>query len=133
MSFQGRVGCFDADRGNELWNRKLSSDQGLAISGKNLYVSDANGVVHAMARNTGSTIWKNKQLLRRQTSRPLALGNVVVVGDYEGYVHALSVEDGHFVARIETDDSPILSAPLAMNGGLLVLTHDGGLYSIALR
>ena len=133
VSFQGRVGCFDAVQGNELWNRKLSSEQGLAISGKNLYVSDAQGVVHAMDKTSGATIWKNDQLLRRQTSRPLALDSFVIVGDFEGYLHALSSDDGRMVARIDTDGSPIPSAPQKMDGGLLVETRDGGLYSISIH
>jgi outer membrane protein assembly factor BamB len=133
VSFQGRVGCFDATQGSELWNRELSSDKGLAILHKNLYVSDAQGVVHAMDKNSGTTIWKNSQLLRRQTSRPLALGDFVVVGDFEGYLHALSSDDGRMMARIDTDGSPILSAPLEMDGGLLVQTRDGGLYSVSIH
>ena len=133
VSFQGRVGCFDAAQGNELWSRKLSSDMGLAITYRNLYVSDAQGVVHAMDKNTGTTIWKNEQLLRRGTSRPLVLGDFVIVGDFEGYLHALSSSDGHLMARIDTDDSPILTAPLEMDDGLLVQTRDGGLYSVSIH
>ena len=133
VSFQGNVGCFDAAQGNELWNRKLSSDKGLTIASRSLYVSDAQGVVHAMDKNTGATIWKNDQLLRRGTSRPLVLGDFVIVGDFEGYLHALSSGDGHMMARIDTDNSPILSAPLEMDDGLLVQTRDGGLYSVSIH
>lgn len=133
VSFQGRVGCFDAAQGNELWNRKLSSEMGLAISGRNLYVSDADGVVHAMDKTSGTTVWKNDQLLRRQTSRPLALDSFVIVGDFEGYLHALSSDDGRMMARIDTDGSSIPSAPQEMDDGLLVETRDGGLYSISIQ
>ena len=133
VSFQGRVGCFDAAQGNELWNRKLSSDMGLSVSYKNLYVSDAEGVVHALDRNTGASVWQNGQLLRRETSRPLVLGNFVIVGDFKGYLHALSSGDGHLVARIDTDGSAILSAPQQMDDGLLVQTRDGGLYSLSIN
>jgi outer membrane protein assembly factor BamB len=133
VSFQGRVGCFDAAQGNELWNRKLSSDMGLAVTYRNLYVSDAKGIVHAMEKNTGATIWKNDQLRLRGTSGPLALGDYVIVGDFEGYLHAMSSGDGHLVARIDTDGSPILTAPLEMDDGLLVQTQDGGLYSVSIQ
>lgn len=133
VSFQGRVGCFDWLRGNALWNRELSSDQGLTILGKNLYVTDAQGEVQAMDKSNGSSLWKNSQLLLRKTSGPAALDNFVVVGDYEGYLHALNADDGAMMARIDTDGSPIPSAPLEMDGGLLVQTQDGGLYSISIH
>jgi outer membrane protein assembly factor BamB len=133
VSFQGRIGCFDALQGNALWNRDLSSDQGLTIQHKSLYVSDADGVVQALDKSSGSSLWKNSQLLRRQTSAPVALGNFVVVGDFEGYLHALNSDDGALMARIDTDGKPIVSAPLEMDDGLLVQTQDGGLYSVSLH
>lgn len=133
VSFQGRIGCFDMAQGNPLWNRALSSDQGLTVLHKYIYVTDAQGDVLAMDKTNGSSLWKNDQLLWRQTSAPFALGDFVVVGDFEGYLHALSTSDGAMMARIDTDGSPVVSAPIGLDGGLLVQTHDGGLYSVAIH
>jgi outer membrane protein assembly factor BamB len=133
VSFQGRLGCFDALQGNALWNRELSSDQGLTIQHKSLYMTDAQGEVEALDKSSGSSLWKNSQLLRRQTSAPVALGNFVVVGDFEGYLHALNSANGALMARIDTDGKPIVSAPLEMDDGLLVQTQGGDLYSVSLH
>ena len=35
----------------------------------------------------------------RELSAPAVVGNSVVVGDYDGFVHWLSNDDGQFVAR----------------------------------
>jgi outer membrane protein assembly factor BamB len=133
VSFQGRIGCFDVAQGTLLWSHDLSSDKGLAMQDKYLYVTDVQGDVLAVDKSSGSSIWKNDQLFMRRTSAPCILGDYLVVGDYEGYLHALKRDDGSLAARTGTDDSAILSAPIEMDNGLLVQTYDGGLYSVALR
>jgi outer membrane protein assembly factor BamB len=55
------------------------------------------------------------------------------VGDYKGYVHFLSRDDGSFVARAKTDGSAITSAPVVAGDTLVVQTHDGELYAFRPR
>ncbi|HMC13776.1 MAG TPA: outer membrane protein assembly factor BamB [Gallionellaceae bacterium] len=133
VSFQGRIGCFGATQGNLLWSRELSSDKGMEMMGKFIYVADAQGEILAMDKSSGSSVWKNGQLDKRRTVAPLALGEFLVAGDYRGYLYAMKREDGNLAARLKTDGSPILAAPLEMDGGLLVQTFDGGLYSVSLH
>ena len=64
---------------------------------------------------------------------PMPLGDYVAVGDYQGYVHFLSRSDGAFAARIATDGSAILQAPVRAGDGVLVQTRNGTLYHIGLR
>ncbi len=133
IAFQGRVACYDAAQGSALWNRDISSDKGMMLLRKYLYISDATGSVIALDKTTGSTVWKNEQLSLRDTAAPYALSDFVVVGDFEGYLHGLSREDGGFVARTRLDSSAIQAAPIELDGGLLVQTHDGGLYSLSIH
>jgi outer membrane protein assembly factor BamB len=133
VAFQGRISCFDIKQGGMLWSRELSSDKGLALKASSLFVSDAAATVLTMDKASGSTLWKNDQLFMRQVTAPLVLEKYVVVGDFEGYVHALSREDGSLLARIKTDGSPILFAPAVLGKGLLLQTRDGGIYSIEIN
>ena len=56
-----------------------------------------------------------------------------MVGDLEGYLHALNLEDGSFAARIKLDGGAITAAPIAMDDGLLVETSSGELYSLSIK
>ena len=133
IAFQGRVACFDAAQGSPLWNRDISSDKGMMLLRKYLYISDANGSVIALDKASGSTVWKNDKLFLRDTAMPYALGNFVAAGDYECYRHGLNREDGSFAARIKLDGSAIQAAPLELDNGLLVQTRGGGLYSLSIK
>ncbi len=133
VAFQGRVACFDIAHGNLLWSRDLSSDKGMTLLGNYLYVTDANGVVSALDKSSGSSLWKNDLLTMRHISMPYVLGKYVVIGDYEGYMHVLNRDDGSLVARHKTGGGGILTAPVELDGGLLVQTNNGGLYSLEIR
>ncbi len=133
IAFQGRVACFDTAQGSPLWNRDIGSDKGMMLLRKYLYLSDAKGAVIALDKTSGSTIWKNEKLFLRNTATPYAMGNFVVVGDFEGYLHGLNREDGSFAARIKLDGSAIQAAPIELDNGLLVQTRDGGLYSLSIH
>ena len=130
IAFQGRVACFDAAQGSLLWNRDIGSDKGMMLLRKYLYLSDAKGSVMVMDKTSGSTLWKNEQLFMRDTATPHVLGDFVVVGDYEGYLHGMNRENGSFAARVKLDGSAIQTAPVGLGDGLLVQTRGGGLYAL---
>lgn len=133
VAFQGRIACFDLAKGSLVWSRDASSASGLAADPLTLYMTDERGTVYAFDKSSGATVWKQDQLLARNVSAPAVVGEFVVVGDFEGYVHVLDRADGSFVARQSTDGSPIAARPLRMGDGVLVQTRDGGLYAIAIK
>lgn len=133
IAFQGRVACFDPAQGSPLWNRDISSDKGMMMLRKYLYLSDTNGSVIALDKTTGSTTWKNGELSLRGVTAPYALEKFVVVGDFEGYLHGLNREDGKFAARTQLDGGAIVAAPIELDGGLLVQTRGGDIYSLSIK
>jgi len=133
ISFQGRVASYEASQGNPIWNREISSDKGLAVLRKYLYLSDSSGSVMELDKTTGSTSWKNDQLAMRDVSAPYVNGKYVIVGDFEGYLHAMNLVDGSFAARIKLEGGAIRTAPIEMNDGLIALTQEGELYFLTLQ
>ncbi|MBB2916564.1 outer membrane protein assembly factor BamB [Cupriavidus alkaliphilus] len=127
-TFQGRVACLELASGQPQWGKDFSSPAGLAQDDNALYASDEQSVVHAFDRQNGSERWKNADLRNRRLGAPLALGRSVVMGDFEGYVHFLSREDGQVVARMKTDGSAITAAPVVAGQTLVIQTRDGDVY-----
>ena len=132
-SYQGRVGCFAEAQGNLLWSKEMSSDKGLTLAGKYIYGVNVSGELFAMDKTNGSSAWKNAQLATRHTAAPAVMGDYLVVGEKESYIYAIKREDGSIAARLKTDGSPILAPPIELNGGLVVQTRNGGLYSVTLH
>jgi outer membrane protein assembly factor BamB len=134
VAFQGRVACFDVQRGSLLWAREASSLAGITLDARYLYYTDDRGAVLALDKTNGASVWRQDKLADRRVSAPLALGRYLVVGDFEGYVHLLSVEDGSFAARIATDGTAISAPPIALGtSSFVVQTRNGGVYAITIQ
>ena len=133
VTYQGRVACYDAATGVQKWNKETSSDAGVAVDQRFVFVSDDKGAVAAYSRETGTSAWKNDKLAFRRLSTPLSYGRFVAVGDYQGYVHFLSREDGAFLGRAATDGSPIQSVPVVAGANLIFQTQSGTVTALAVE
>ena len=132
VAYQGRVACFDRRNGSLLWARDTSSNSGLAMDERNLYVTDDKDAVTAYDKVSGRAGWRQDKLARRQVTAPLALGAWVVVADGEGIVHVLSSDDGSFVARAKVGSS-VNTAPVDIGPGFAVQTTKGSVVAFRLK
>ena len=76
---------------------------------------------------TGSALWQQAALARRNVTGPAIQGDYAVVGDFEGVLHWLRLSDGAFAARANFDGEAIRAAPVVADGIALVQDVDGGL------
>jgi outer membrane protein assembly factor BamB len=133
VAFQGRAACFDLIKGTSNWGRDVSSIAGLANDREGLYIADDKSALLAFELTGGASLWKQDKLYGRYVSGPVVTGRYVAVGDFQGYVHFVSRDDGSFVARIATDGSPIVAQPQVLNNGILVQTLKGGVFAITVQ
>ena len=66
---------------------------GIAFNGSRLAVTDAQDVVWALDATSGAPMWKQPSYPRRALTAPAIIGNHVVAGDYDGYLHWFSLDD----------------------------------------
>jgi outer membrane protein assembly factor BamB len=133
VAYQGRVGCFDLATGSNRWARDLSSEVGVAADQRFVFAPDDKGALFAFNRDGGVSAWKNDKLSYRRLSTPVSYGRAVAVGDYKGFIHFLSREDGAFLARAATDGSAVTSTPLVVGSNLIFQTQNGTVTAIAVE
>lgn len=126
-SYKNRLASLAADSGRLLWFKDIASATGVSIDRINLAVSDRDDNVWLLDRRNGSTMWKLDSLGNRALTRPEFMGNFVVVGDYDGYLHWIDTSNGQFAARDKVGGDGFVSAPLVAGNKLYVLTRDGNL------
>ncbi|MEP6701347.1 MAG: outer membrane protein assembly factor BamB [Betaproteobacteria bacterium] len=132
-AYQGRVACFEPNRGNFLWSRDIPGKDGIVLDNRHLYVTDDKGAIHALDNATGASVWKQDKLVTRSPSGPQLIGDYLAVVDYQGYVHLLDRNDGSLVARVATDGSAATAQPVVSGEGIVVQTHKGALFSVVAR
>ncbi len=101
VAYQGRLAAVKIDSGRILWVRDISSYAGMIVDSNKIYISDADGLLWALDRFNGATIWKQDNLLRRSLSKAAFQGRYLVVGDFNGYLHWMSREDGRLLGRTQ--------------------------------
>src|SRR5688572_13283911 len=131
-SFGGQAVAISLQNGRPLWNRELTSYGGLALAGDRLVVADRDGNVWALDRATGNPVWKQEALARRWLTTPAVQGSYAVIGDVEGYLHWIRLEDGTLAGRERIENSAILGTPVVAPSGMLyALTTEGELAAFA--
>ncbi|HEX8477414.1 MAG TPA: outer membrane protein assembly factor BamB [Telluria sp.] len=133
VSYQGRAGCFDVTTGSARWAKDLSSEVGVSVDQRFVFAADDKGALTAFNREGGASAWKNDKLSYRRLSTPVSYGRFVAVGDYQGYIHFLSREDGTFLARMATDGSAMTSIPLVAGSNLIFQTQNGTVTAVAVE
>jgi outer membrane protein assembly factor BamB len=131
-SYKNRLASLAADSGRLLWFKDIASSTGVVVDRTNLAVSDQTGHLWLLDRRNGSTVWKQDQLENRQLTRPGFMGNFVVVGDFEGYLHWINILDGNMAAREKVGGKGFVTGPLVVGNRMYALTRKGKLvaYSV---
>ena len=124
-TYQGKVVALDLASGKTFWSQDTSSYSGMAADDNQVYVSDSKSRVTAFNAENGAPSWRQTKLEARSITGPAIMDNYIVVGDEEGYLHWLSKQDGHFIARIKAGGRGIITTPVVYNNVLYVVTRDG--------
>ncbi|MEN8259493.1 MAG: outer membrane protein assembly factor BamB [Pseudomonadota bacterium] len=132
--FQSGVSAVSLGDGDVLWRREeLSSSAGMSADWRYLYLTDDESHVWQLDQRNGAALWKQRDLHRRKLTAPVAYDRFIVVGDYEGYLHWLSQDDGHQMGRVRVTDEPIMAAPVVMDDVVYVYASDGTLAAYAVE
>ncbi len=129
-SYQGALAALALESGDIIWLTEASIYAGMAVDEDAVFVSESDGSVMALSRFTGREIWKKDNLLNRYPSAPVIIGDSIIVGDLEGYLHWLDKESGETQQRISIGKDKISSVPLVMENTVIVQTDGGNLVSV---
>jgi outer membrane protein assembly factor BamB len=122
VSYQGRLASLAVETGQIMWTAEMSSYNGLSVDWTSVYVSEADGVVVAVNRASGAEIWRQGVLRMRRLTAPTPIGQSVVVGDFEGWLHWIDALTGTLQGRYRAGKAAFVTAPVS--GGELLIAQD---------
>ncbi|OFZ80128.1 MAG: hypothetical protein A2583_16265 [Bdellovibrionales bacterium RIFOXYD1_FULL_53_11] len=137
----GFLYCVNADNGRVLWRYDLHNPMVSqpTLSAGRLFVTTTDDTIYAFDAGTGKWLWHYKRRSAQSStifgaSAPLVDGSEVLAGLSDGYLVALSINDGqlkwerklHFGAKFtDVDAHPVLE-----NGIIYIPSYDGVLYAL---
>ena len=101
-SYQGQVTALDLMSQRVIWSEDASSINRAEVAGRQVFITQTDGKIVSYDLVTGQQLWVNDQLLNRQLSNPVVLGQYLVVGDYEGVLHLADPATGKLIGREKT-------------------------------
>jgi outer membrane protein assembly factor BamB len=132
-SFKKETVAIDGPSGRPLWSRDNGGPGGLGLSSGSVIVADPAGSVWALDKSSGAPMWSNVTLARRSLTAPTVHGDYAVVGDFDGYVHWLRLDNGEEAARERAGGKAVRAKPVVADGILLVQNVEGELTAFRLQ
>lgn len=133
VGYNTRLAKLDARSGNIVWSKKYSSATGVSLALNKVYLSDFDGQVVALDQDSGSEVWKNDEYKYRNLNVPVTTARAVVVGDFEGYVHFLSPDDGSTLARMRVSKSALRVPAVSEDDRVYVQADDGTVVALKIN
>ncbi|MDE2406702.1 MAG: outer membrane protein assembly factor BamB [Xanthomonadaceae bacterium] len=130
-SYKNHTAAIDGPSGQVMWDSEHGGARGVGISSAAIVITDKNGNVVALDKNSGGSLWQQAGLLNRNVSAPTVQGDYAVVGDLEGVVHWIRLSDGAFAARSKAG-AAVTGKPVVANGLAIVQSIDGKLTAFSL-
>lgn len=125
VSYQGQVTAVDLQSQRVMWSQETSSLRGLTVANGLVFVATTDGKVQAYNQQTGEPAWAQDALAYRELSNPVTIGQYLVVGDAEGYLHLLEPATGTIQGRVKSSGE--VRQIRAINNRLYVDTRTGHL------
>lgn len=132
-SFKKQTVAIDGPSGRPIWVQEHGGAGGLGLAPASVVVSDPAGTVWALDKTSGTATWSNTTLARRSLTAPAVHGDYAVVGDFDGYLHWLRLDDGQEAARERVGGKALRGKPLVVDGILLVQNVEGELTAFRLQ
>lgn len=125
--YQGKLALVDLRNGQEIWSRATSTFHSPALGPNKVFIAKDDGDVVGLNASDLEEVWVQDALSWRRLSAPATIGDQVVVGDYEGYLHILSQDNGELQGQLEFDDEGIRAPMLRWEDRLIVYGNGGRL------
>ena len=109
VNFQGNLSVFDAAQRRAVWESKESSFYEPFILRGVLGIISADSKISTYSSRTFEDSWKLEEYALRELSNPETHKGYILVGDFEGYIHAIDPLTGITVARKKTSRSKIIT------------------------
>ncbi len=125
-SYQGSVSAIDIRNGRTIWRENTSSSDDVLASRGKVFISDEKDNITAYEQINGNVSWKNSDFFLRELTSPRKVNSLIVLGDFQGFVHLISQKDGSQLGRKRVSRKGLVNVEV-IEDRVLALDRNGKL------
>ena len=118
--------------GRKVWQAGKGVYAGLAYTGNEVVAVERDSTVQALNAADGTPLWSNTDLIGRELTKPVIIGQRIIVGDFEGYVHVIDAQSGMLLGSTKVGSTGFLLDIKEINGSVYLLDYSGTLYKVTI-
>ena len=118
-NYQGSVVAIQLVDAQLIWRKDISTRLPMAISNGLLVITGELGQVIALDAASGDILWQQTAFQGHGVSQPVIIGNRVIIGDLNGNVHTLDVENGN-----------LIETRRVVSGAIIGIVQDGNQFTV---
>ena len=130
VNFQGNLSVFDAAQRRMVWESQESSFYEPFILRGVLGIISADSKISTYSSRTFEDSWKLEEYVLRELSNPETFKGYILVGDLEGYIHAIDPLTGITVARKKVSRNKITTL-ISRSDSFYVIDEKMRLFSLS--
>lgn len=135
-AYQRAIVALDKNSGKMLWAKKSSIINNMTINNNIVFTTQDNSELKAYNIQNGNVVWKQDTLKWRNITGPAYYKGLIVVADYQGYLHFFNSLNGEYLGRYKLTpkskifDYGISSQLVPTEKGILVEANNGTTYLV---
>ncbi|MBN2843204.1 MAG: PQQ-binding-like beta-propeller repeat protein, partial [Sedimentisphaerales bacterium] len=126
-NYQGRITAVNTDNSDLIWEYKLADGSnimdGPALDSQKLFITDKDGSLYCLDKNTGKEIWKF-QNNNKEITPPSICSDRVILGSENGWIYMLDTATGKTVWKYLIGEE--ISEPAFISDSQILFTDNSG-------
>ena len=132
VTFQGDLSAVEIVQGRTVWRSSASSTKDMLHAKNKTYIVDSEDLIKSYDGIKGNSLWNLDDFKLRKLSSPKRLKDHMIIGDYEGYLHAINLNNGEIEGRFRPSNQAIYEIYI-FNDFLYVLDESGKISALKIK
>ncbi len=132
VTFQGDLSAIEIAQGRTVWRNSASSTKDILHTKNKTYIVDSVDLIKSYDGIKGKSLWSLDDFKLRKLSSPKRFKDHMIIGDYEGYLHAINLNNGEIEGRFRPSNQAIYEI-FAFNDFLYVLDESGKISALKIK